>query len=326
MKKFFYFAFAAVVALANVACGDDDDDNGGNNGKKPVTITEAPMSDNAFMATLDEGTPVMGEKDDTQLPQRVKAVSVLDGGQLSVTVEELDENGDVVETNVIVTDVEEVEKTDNGTKFKVNSDKFKGFVEVMDEVATSRGQMSEGQININFTINGVTYSTNGTPVQCLMQAALASNGGVLTYVCQKFLVKSMIIECKGDVKVYKTVNGGNLLEVYNIANDKGANLTDEDKKGFNKVVKYVSVSRFGELNIVYADNTCDGGNWDWVKGQTDQMTLWLKDKGMGNKFIPENPKIDLEFSGNTCSMTIHATITGSKNYEASLTLIMDAQK
>ena len=54
--------------------------------------------------------------------------------------------------------------------------------------------------------------------------------------------------------------------------------------------------------------------------------MWLKDKGMGNKFIPENTTIDLDFSGNECAMKLHATITGSKNYEASLTLMMEVVK
>ena len=272
MKKFFYFAFAAVVALANVACGDDDDDNGGSK-NKPVTITKASMADNAFLAEFDEDMPIKGNLGDIENPvsKHVKSIGVLDGGQIDVTIED-DETG---ETEVVVADVEDVEDTEKGTKFKVNSDKFKGFVEVMNEVATSRG-VATGEININFTINGVTYSTNGTPVQCLMQAALATNGGVLTYVCQKFLVTKMAIELEGDVvQPYKVFNHGRLIEIYNIANKNGANLTDEDKKGFDKVIKYVSVSQFGELNIIYDDGTSDGGNWDWAKGQTDQMVLWL---------------------------------------------------
>ncbi len=52
------------------------------------------------------------------------------------------------------------------------------------------------------------------------------------------------------------------------------------------------------------------------------MNLWLKDKGMGNKFIPENTSVDIDFSGKECALKIHAKITGSKNYDASLTLVM----
>ena len=324
MKKFFYLAFAVLAAMTFTACGDDDDDNG-NGGKKPVTITKAAGADNAFLAVLDEGSLVQGEKSGSKVSKHVKEIGVLDGGEMSVTIEELDANGDVTETEVIVADVEEIDKTDEGTLIKVKDSKIKGEVKLMDKPATSRaGGM---QIEMNITIEGVTYSTNGTPAQCALKTVLATNGGVLDYVCQKFQVKKMIIECEGDVKVFKTINSGNLMAIYDavVAEDKNA-LTAEDKDAFNKVVKYVSVSRFGQIDIIYDNGTCDGGDWNWAKNQASQMEMWLKDKGMGNKFIPENPTIDLEFSGNTCMMTINADIKGSKNYTAALTLVMDVVK
>lgn len=334
MKKFFYFAFAAVVALANVACGDDDDNNGGNNGKKPVTLTKAVMADDA--ATYQVITEIEGELNGKKL----KELSVNDGGEVSVTVgnKTIDpETGAEKWTDieVFVADLDKtkgnngIEETANGKKFHFTGSKLKGDFEVMSEVAGTRG---EGvQIEMNFTINGKTFTTNGTPAECAIGTILATGGAALDYVCHKFQVKQMIIDLKNKEGVpeskkitacYKEYKTGNLIEIYNTAQDNGANLTAEDKKSFEKVVKYVSVSRNTQIIIEYADGTCDSGNWNWLNAQAQKMEFWLKDKGMGNKFIPENPTVDLEFSGNECSMTIHSDVTGSKEYTASLTFIM----
>lgn len=309
MKKFFYLALAVMTAMTFTACGSDDDDNGkGGNSKQPVTITPASMADQA--ATFQFSTPLEFEGG------KITELSILDGGMVSVTLEEKGTG----KKKVYTADV-----TKEGTgKYKVNGKFVKGTFDFAP-VAESRGGEAF-QMNLNITINGQTYSSEGTPVECIVKTAIASMGGTLNYICQKFLVKSMIIECDGDVNVFKTIPNGNLLEVYNEANANGANLSAEDKKGFDKVVKYVAVSRGGEINIIYADETCDGGNWDWLNNQATSFNLWLKDKGMGNKFIPEKTTVDLEFSGNTCAMTIHAKITGSKTYNAALTFVMDVVK
>lgn len=316
MKKFFYLAIAVMTAMTFTACGSDNDDNkGGGDNKQPVTIGKAQMADIAATYTFGNNgkTPF---KPNAELEKGIESLAILDGGQVAVTM--VNDNN---EKTVYVADVTEVSKG----KFKINDSKYlKGDFEVLEVAASRAGGFG---ISMNITIDGNAYiTTDGTPAECIMKAVLASQGGVLDYVCQKFLVNSMIIECDGDINVYKTIKSGNLLEVYNEANDKGANLTEKDKEGFNKTVKYVTLSRCGEINIVYSDDKSDGGNWNWLNNQADKLQFWLKDKGMGNKFIPENTTIDLEFSGNTCAMTIHADIKGNKNYKAALTLIMTAVK
>ena len=313
MKKFFYFAFAAVVALANVACGDDDDNNN-SNGK--VTISKAKMADLAQTLIIDEGTPINGK---IVPSKKITEVSVMDGGQLSVTTED-EETGEV---EVFVADIEKIDENGDETIIKVNGKTLKGEVKLLD-VASSRG--GGLQITMNIKVDGETFAT-GDPVTCAVAVLLQPQGGVLDYLCQKFLVTKMAIELQGDVvQPYKVFNHGKLIEIYNIANKNGANLTEKDKEGFDKVVKYVSVSRYGDILITYDDETCDGGSWNWLNNQADKMNLWLKDKGMGNKFIPEKATVDIEFSGNSCIMTIHAHITGKPEYDASLSFMMDAVK
>lgn len=311
-KKFLYLAMVAFAATAFIACGSDDDDSGGgsnDNGKKPVTIQPAKMANVAGKYDLKE--PVKSDNSDFEL----KSVEIMDGGQVSF--EMLNPSTNKVE--VIVADVE----------MKGNTGTIKGSSRVQGtftlEPLPGTKAIESNRITLNITINGEPYITEeGSPAECVLKSVLDSQGGVLDYVAQKFQVNGMIIDLKGDVKAFKELSSANLAEIAKIAQDNGANLTQSEMDSFNKVISFVSVSRYGTIDIVYSDGKCDSGSWNWLNNQADKMNLWLKDKGMGNKFIPENTTIDLEFSGNQCAMKLHAEITGSKNYTASLTLIMTA--
>lgn len=309
VKKFLYLAMVAFAATAFVACGDDDDENSNNNsGRQPVTIQPAQFADKAGKYELTE--PVKNLDNNTEL----KSVEIMDGGQASFEVR----NSQTGKTDVIVADVE----------LRDNVGYIKGNNRVQGSFTLEKTRAIDAlSIKLNITIDGAPYVTaEGSPAECVLQAFLESKGGVLDYVAQKFKVKGMVIDLKGDVKAYKSISSANLAEIAKIAQDNGANLTADEVKSFQKVISYVTVSRSGTISIVYSDGKCDSGNWSWLNNQADKMNLWLKDKGMGNKFIPENTTIDLDFSGNECAMKLHATITGSKNYEASLTLMMEVVK
>ena len=311
-KKFLYLAMVAFAATAFIACGSDDDDSGGgsnDNGKKPVTIQPAKMANVAGKYDLKE--PVKSDNSDFEL----KSVEIMDGGQVSFERR----NPSTNKVEVIVADVE----------MKGNTGTIKGSSRVQGtftlEPLPGTKAIESNRITLNITINGEPYITEeGSPAECVLKSVLDSQGGVLDYVAQKFQVNGMIIDLKGDVKAFKELSSANLAEIAKIAQDNGANLTQSEMDSFNKVISFVSVSRYGTIDIVYSDGKCDSGSWNWLNNQADKMNLWLKDKGMGNKFIPENTTIDLEFSGNQCAMKLHAEITGSKNYTASLTLIMTA--
>ena len=292
-KKFLYLAMVAFATTAFVACGSDDDDTPDTPSTKPVTIQKAPMAEKAGKYVLSSSTPVTNEATGLQL----NSVEIMDGGQVSFEL-----------------------RNPHTGKVEV----VKGDFEL--EAPGTKAIQANG-IKLNIKIDGAPYITvEGTPAECVLQATVASQGNVLSYVAQKFKVTGMMIDLKGDVKAYKELSSANLYEIAKIAQDNGANLTDEEMKSFNKVISYVTVSSYGTISIVYSDGKCDSGSWNWLNNQADKMSLYLKDKGMGNKFIPQETTIDLAFSGNQCAMKIHAKITGSKNYDASLTLIMDAQK
>lgn len=311
-KKFLYLAMVAFAATAFVACGSDDDDGGNNNnnnGKEPVTIKPAKMADVAGKYKLQE--PLKSDNS----PFELKSVEIMDGGQVSFEMQ----NPSTGKVEVIVADVE----------MKGNTGTIKGNSRVQGtftlEPIPGTKAIESNSITLNITINGEPYITEeGSPAECVLEAVLDSQGGVLDYVAQKFAVNGMIIDIKGDVKAYANLKSANLYEIAQIAQDNGANLTQSEMDSFKKVISFISVSRYGTIDIVYSDGKCDSGSWNWLNNQADKMNLWLKDKGMGNKFIPENTTIDLDFSGKQCSMKLHAKITGSKEYEASLAFIMTA--
>lgn len=313
-KKFLYLAMVAFATTAFVACGSDDDDTPDTPSTKPVTIQKAPMAEKAGKYVLSSSTPVTNEATGLQL----NSVEIMDGGQVSFELR----NPHTGKVEVVTADVE---MRENHGYVKTNpNNRVEGDFEL--EAPGTKAIQANG-IKLNIKIDGAPYITvEGTPAECVLQATVASQGNVLSYVAQKFKVTGMMIDLKGDVKAYKELSSANLYEIAKIAQDNGANLTDEEMKSFNKVISYVTVSSYGTISIVYSDGKCDSGSWNWLNNQADKMSLYLKDKGMGNKFIPENTTIDLSFSGNQCAMKIHAKITGSKNYDASLTLIMDAQK
>ncbi|MBO4565243.1 MAG: hypothetical protein J5720_07395 [Bacteroidaceae bacterium] len=311
-KKFLYLAMVAFAATAFVACGSDDDDGGNNNnnnGKEPVTIKPAKMADVAGKYKLQE--PLKSDNSAFEL----KSVEIMDGGQVSFEMY----NPSTSKVEVIVADVEM--KGNTGT-IKQNN-RVQGTFTL--EPISGTKAIESNHITLNITINGEPYITEeGSPAECVLEAVLDSQGGVLDYVAQKFQVTGMIINLKGDVKAFKEFASANLYEIAQIAQDNGANLTKDELDSFKKVISFVSVSRYGTIDIVYSDGKCDSGSWNWLNNQADKMNLWLKDKGMGNKFIPENTTIDLDFSGNQCAMKLHAEIKGSKNYTADLTLVMTA--
>ena len=312
-KKFLYLAMVALATTAFVACGSDDDDNNNNenNGKQPVTIVPAKMASKAGKYQLQ--TPLTSENSKFKM----NSVEIMDGGQVSFELRDA-ETGKV---DVIVADVE---MRENIGYIKTNTNsRVQGQFEL--ETLGGTKAIEANHIKLSIYIDGTPYFTEeGSPAACVLQAVLDSQGGVLDYVAQKFQVNRMIIDLKGDVKAFKDIASANLAEIAKIAQDNGANLTDEEVKSFQKVISFVTVSRYGTIDIVYSDGKCDSGSWNWLNNQADKMNLWLKDKGMGNKFIPENTTVDLDFSGKQCAMKINATITGSKNYTASLTLVMTA--
>jgi hypothetical protein len=307
-KRFLYLAMVAFVATAFIACGSDDDDGGGSSGgsgKQTVTIQPAKFAQKAGKYNFTEGLKA------NQNNIEMTTLEIMDGGQVSFELL----NKETGKKDVVVADVE---MRDNIGYIKENL-RVNGTFKLIQGTKA----INANQIELNVYIDGNAYiAEEGSPAACVLQAVLESKGEILNYIAQKFQIRSMIIDLKGDVKAFKTISSANLAEIAKIAQDNGANLTSEELKSFQKVISYVSISRYGTIDIVYSDGKCDSGTWNWLNNQADQMNLWLKDKGMGNKFIPENTSVDIDFSGKECALKIHAKITGSKNYDASLTLVM----
>ena len=298
--------------------------------RSTITIAKGKLADKAASYEIESEVEYVADgesakgfvSEDRKI--KIDKFSILDGGQLSVTyTENADATGTLWKnggkTKVVVFDGVEVNEVGGKTVASVIIDN----VEVAHIEVAQMADISRALNEFNLTIEGKTVSTHGNPVECAVVDAYTIGGSNLDYLCNKFKVTYMILELEGDVNAYCRFNSANLHSIYEYANRCGAGLTAEDKENFSKTISYVSIGRSAEFNIVYDNGDVDSGDWMWSH-QYKQLELWLKDKGMGCKFIPENAKVYVEFNGNSCALTIHAEIKGSKNYSSDLTLIMDA--
>lgn len=302
-KKILYLAIALFSTTAFISCLSDDE-----NDQTSVDIPRALYADYSGKYKLN--SPVTGESG-----KILMSIDILDGGQAAFEIYDPVED----KTDVVITDV-----SFNGDEINIKSnERINGSLAFHKPTPVKASE--EITITLNITIDGILYVTEeGSPVACVAKAMLDTNGGVLDYISQKFKVTGMVVDLKGDVNAYKEfVSSAKLMDVALFANENGADLTEEEIESFNKTVSYISVSRYGSLNIAYTDGTCDGGDWNWLNKTASQIKLWFKDKGMGCTYIPENTTVDLEFSGNMCAMSIHADIKGNKNYTARLSFIME---
>ena len=314
MKKFFYLAIAVMTAMSFTACGSDDDSpaDNGFGGTNPVTITPAKLADVSQAVVLN--TPVEAKDNDLI---KLKEFNIMDGGQVAIVTEEEGKS------HVYVADIDFNAATKKATI--KNSKILTGEFQIMDKVASSRADNGMS-ITFNLSIKGNIFNTEGGPADCAAKNMIIAGGMALSYLAQEFKVNRMTIKLEGDVNAFKDVNGGKLIEIYNIAKENGAEFTATEAKDFEKEISYISISKTGIITITYADGQSDGGNWNWANQQWNKLNLRLLAEGMGNKFIPQNAGVDVKFDGNQCALTINADIKGSKNYSAKLTLLMTAVK
>ncbi len=319
MKKFFFYAFAAIAALSITSCGDSDDE-GGNESKKNVTLTEAPYAKEAISYDLSMGgiEGIYAQNDIEEVAGKIVGVSITESGYGVVEVKMKDGETKFVEEKVTIKD-----KT-----FTFNGKTIKGtFTEEQPTVATAptRASVATGiSANVTITIPGwnpITFNTT-SPADALIKATIGTGGQILTYLVRTWTVNKMIIDLEGDVKAYKEISGGNLDAIRAEAEKHGATFTEDEVEDFNKSIESVTVSADGLITLKYTDGVVDAGDWTWANSQFNTLNLKLKDKGMGNKYFTDNTKIAIDFNGNQCSFKLSTDIKGNKNYKAALTFVM----
>ena len=316
MKKYFIFAAVALVALCNVSCSSSDDDDEPFN---PTVKYDEPAAASAATAfaipTASQPTATDGTNT-TKLQQ----VDITESGK---TVVKVDFNGSAK----YLTFDSKYSKEGNKEIYKLFKDNVqKGKIESTTAAAASRRSLNLGNLKITLVVeipneNGTVTTANFgeqtvSDAQIIAQTVTATTNAV--NLCRTWTIETMTMTLK-DKKAPNTssitdctvnVDGGNLKELADKAQENKAGLTDKEYNDLCKYVKGITLTKAGQLSIEYSTGLTDACLWSW--GSSDQTSIELKsEKGekFGNKFLNDNSKIAVKFyEGGKAHFSVTTTI------------------
>ena len=323
MKKYFIFAAVALVALCNVSCSSSDDDDEPFN---PTVKYDEPAAASAATAfaipTVSQPTATDGTNT-TKLQQ----VDITESGK---TVVKVDFNGSAK----YLTFDSKYSKEGNKEIYKLFKDNVqKGKIESTTAAAASRRALNLGNLKITLVVeipnaDGTTTTANfgETTVSNATQIAQVAATTNAINICRTWTVETMTMTLK-DKKAAGTssitdctvnVNGGNLKELADKAQENKAGLTDKEYQDLCKFVNGITLTKAGQLSIEYSTGLTDACQWAW--GNKEETVVTIKsEKGedFGNKFLNDNSKIAVKFyEGGKAHFSVTTTIdnrTGGNN-------------
>lgn len=314
MKKYFFLALMAGVAMCNVSCSSDDD-------SKSETTTD--MIGNIIKGELEEQAAHY-EIAKSEAPKSVTVVEVKK------------EDGSVVKTNpgltgfsvteygnaVIEVDVDgtkkyctydtELDKTlsvEGKEVFLVKDkgSKVVGNVTILNKKAGARVTRASETVEMIFNLS-ISVEINGqmVPLQFdntaqAQQTIETVVNTVTTQLTNTWKVEYMKLVISYDdpkKNAYSTdEESGNLRPFIQRAIDNGVTLTEKEQEQLKRTIESIIIDKNNLLVLNYDNAGSDAATWRWVN-DTDVNNLaigiTLKDKDMGNKFIKNNSKIGVE--------------------------------
>ena len=315
MKKYlFFFAMAACVAISNVSCGSDADTSGlPPQGQEAVLPIPAAASQAAsYVFATDTASAV--KAGDVIL----KAVNFTESGKAIIEV-----------------------VTDAGAKFVTyNAALANGVYTLTDDQNNTIGTITDPtsragssatlDINIVITIPGIGEITfhpaSPVAVQKFVETIAAST--VTNNLCRTWTVTQMNITLDGDVDLAMIENSGNLKVFADEAQKQGAGLTADEMDALNKTFKGITLDKNGLFSIEYYENadrsvSSEACTWYWTDEAAQKLQLRLRDGSVfGNKFLSDATTIKADFTPAGAAFTLNTTISGSKTYKATLTIVL----
>ena len=123
--------------------------------------------------------------------------------------------------------------------------------------------------------------------------------------------------------VMKIYQSGDLSQLGKDANDNGAGLTAEELAELNKTIVSLEFTKTGKLFFIYKENgkeITESATWN----SSDFLNFIVDEISEANKFIDKNSKIQVAYSANgACTISFFTKITGSKTYDAQLTVNLE---
>ena len=318
MKKIlFFYAMAACVAISNVSCGAEDDNSGLPPAGTTIKLPE-PATASQAAAYVFETTTVNAVKSETG-DVLLKGINFTESGKAII---EVLANGSAkfVTYNAILNNGEYTLTDDNGNRIGTVTE------------SSSRGSSTSADLNIEITITipgiGVIkfHPESPTSVQKVVETIAATNA--TTNICRTWTVVQMNITLDGDVDLAMTENSGNLKRFADEAQKQGADLTADELAELNKTFKGISLDKNGLLSIEYYENSdksisSEACSWSWTDEAAQKLQLKMRDgSDFGNKFLTDNTTIKADFNPTGATFTLNTDIKGSKNYKATLTIVL----
>lgn len=304
-KTLLLFGMAAMVAFAFTACGSDGDET-----PAPSALPTPVYASTATSFEIDDN---LTSTDNTA---SLKGLNFTESGKAIIEVATV--NG----TKYVTYDV----KIENGTYTITKAGKAMGTVKGF----TTRSEV-EGSLTIDITVEipglgSFTFTTDNPVNVTKVTEAIAATGNT-EKLARTWKVTQMKLTCEGDISVSKTENSGNLKVFADEAQARGANLTDDEMDKLNKSISGLTLDKTGMFSIEYYDNVAKSSEseactWQWTDANQDKLMLKLRDSEFGNKFLNSDSHISVNFNASGCTFTLTTDIKGSKNYLATLTIVL----
>ena len=294
-KTFIFMAMAAFAAVCFTACGSDDDDY-----VAPKYNVELPLPQNAKDAVSFENIEGMNELDGITFTEAGNAIVEVAGKFVSAKY----------------TVANSVYTLTGAAKGTVTRQAF----------ANSRGTATAPAnitIDLEVIVDGQSYNFNGDATADAQTATELISNVDLNNICRKWTFKDMALSLSGQVSMMKTYQCGDLSQLGKDANDNGAGLTAEELAELNKTIVSLEFTKTGKLFFIYKENgkeITESATWN----SSDFLNFIVDEISEANKFIDKNSKIQVAYSANgACTISFFTKITGSKTYDAQLTVNLE---
>lgn len=319
MKKMriYYLAMAVMTAVCITSCDDKKDDDI-KDAKQSVIVTPKYSEQACVIRTKEVVIKNQGKK--------LNFIEFAESGKVYMELQD-----EVSGAKSIVNDKFTFDKNSNTYTFPESNNYIKGSVK---ELPVMKAE-TDTKVEVDFTIklsSGITLEMKTTADVAIEAIKVIGDKKGDQDVLSTWKMRSIGIKLyEGDSedgfsKVFRAgADGVDLKDILAEAKDQGVEFSDDEEKPLQKTVQFVSVTST-HIYIDYSDGTSDGADWNWVNSSlSDKINMKLIERGMGNKFIVDDPSVGIEFAKDKGYLTIslNANVSGDKSYRAILELHLE---
>lgn len=306
MKKHL-FLLAAILcgAMISTSCSNKEvppvtpDDSG-------ISYGETPFGELAVRFEIEEGS-IEAEEGDGSLT----GINVTEYGRAAI---------EVTTDEGVTFATYDVDFKAGTYTFKEKNGSVVGMVQYSGSRATEIGKL---MVNLKVNTKYRTFTFVTTEPVTVKKITSDDNSTRTKNVARTWEVPSMNLVLEGDVNISKLERSGNLKVFADEAQFAGADLSEDDYQALCKAIKYITLDRNGLFFIEYDNNTVDACIWKWIDEKSNVISLTkLRNTAFGNKFLPGDSKITVNFTENSTAFTLKTNISDNKNYTATLTFVL----